>query len=536
MADGIGKKITRFIFWFVTSLLGLVALVFLLIQLPVVQSKITTEVEKIARTTLGTDVGIGSISLKFPRRVDVDDVYVNNPEGDTIARVGHLGVAIDMWALLRSTADISSVEIDDVYANVITTDSSSNIQFLLDAFMPVDTLVLDSDPAADSVAASSDGFLINLDGAALKLTNADVYYQDDPAGLLADVTARELSAEINEADLTAMHFDIDYVEIAGTDIAINLGASTTPVDTTAAAAALGLEAGRFTISESSFRLGMDSLDIATNLNYVNLEGAEVAVGDSIAFRGELFQLRDFAFSMDTPLPALTSPGIDYNHLSLSQVEAEVTDIAYLVDSLHLRLRQLSAAEKGGLVLERTEGTVDYSPSFLGLRDFLLRTANSELKSENTAVNYDFAAADLEQLVARAQLDGHFGMKDIALIAPDLAATPVVNSNLAQQIDFSVRADGTVADMEISRIQITGPGIKVSASGQVSNLLDPDRIGGRLRLRELSITAGAVTAPPPCRNLTPRHRLAQPHRCGRYRQLPERPAGTRPLRPGEPGFR
>ena len=502
MADGIGKKITRFIFWFVTSLLGLVALVFLLIQLPVVQSKITTEVEKIARTTLGTDVGIGSISLKFPRRVDVDDVYVNNPEGDTIARVGHLGVAIDMWALLRSTADISSVEIDDVYANVITTDSSSNIQFLLDAFMPVDTLVLDSDPAADSVAASSDGFLINLDGAALKLTNADVYYQDDPAGLLADVTARELSAEINEADLTAMHFDIDYVEIAGTDIAINLGASTTPVDTTAAAAALGLEAGRFTISESSFRLGMDSLDIATNLSYVNLEGAEVAVGDSIAFRGELFQLRDFAFSMDTPLPALTSPGIDYNHLSLSQVEAEVTDIAYLVDSLHLRLRQLSAAEKGGLVLERTEGTVDYSPSFLGLRDFLLRTANSELKSENTAVNYDFAAADLEQLVARAQLDGHFGMKDIALIAPDLAATPVVNSNLAQQIDFSVRADGTVADMEISRIQITGPGIKVSASGQVSNLLDPDRIGGRLRLRELSITPGPLLPLLPAGTLPP----------------------------------
>ncbi len=474
------------------SVLGLLVLLFLLIQLPFVQRKITTEVEKIARTTLGSDVGIGDISLKFPSRITVDDVYVNNPAGDTIARLGHLGVGINMYALIRSTAEISEVEIDDVYIRAITTDSTSNIQFLLDAFLPaVDTVALENSPQADSVASSSGGFLIDLDGANLLLTRADIYYQDDPAGILADVTASRLEAEINEADLNAMRFDIDYVDLEGTDVAVRIGESSTPVDTTAEAVPFELVAGRLTISESSFAMGMDSLDLSTSLPYVNLEGAKLVMGDSLAFRGELFQLKQMAFQLDIPAPPLVGPGIDYNHLALTDVEAEATDIAYLVDSLHLRLRQLSAREKSGLELQRTEGIVEYDPTFLGLRDFLLRTSHSELRSENTAIKYDFASADLEEMVARAQLEGYLGLEDIALLAPDLAKESVIRNNLGKRFDFRVRADGTVAAMDIESIQLDGPGVKLRASGRGTNILDPERAGGTLILRELSITPGPL---------------------------------------------
>lgn len=488
----LGRKITRFLFWLIVALLGLVVLVFLLIQLPVVQQRITSEVQNIARSTLKTDVGIGNLSIAFPRRIDIDDVYLNHPDGDTIAKVGHLGVRMDMFALIRSTVSISSIEIDDIYAKVITTDSSSNIQFLLEAFLPgVDTLALKDSPQADSVADSSGGFLIDLAGAELSLNNADIYYQDDPAGIRADVVTASLAARIDKADLEAMSFEIDYIDLKGAKLAIGIGESSIPVDTTVQAAPIALSAGRVTISESALSLAMDSLDIVTELPYLNLEGTELTVGDSIAFNGDLFQLRDFAFSMDTPLPALDGPGIDYNHLALTAVEAEATDIAYIVDSLHLRLRQLSATERSGFVLEKTEGTVIYNPSFIGLQDFLLRTGNSELKSEHTAINYDFASADLEQMVASAQLDGFLGLKDVALIAPDVAKGPLFSGGYADKIDFSLRADGTVADMEIGRIEIDGPGIKVRASGQAFNLLDPDKLGGRLRLREFSLTPGPL---------------------------------------------
>ena len=504
MANSTAKKIGRFIFWFIVSLLGLVVLLFLLIQLPFVQRIVTQEVEKVARNTLGTDVGIGELSLQFPSRIDVNDVYLNTPAGDTLACLGHLGVGVDMWALVLSTVSISSIEIEDVYANVVTTDSTSNITFLLEALAPADTTAAPTTSVTDTAAATSGGgWRIDLAGATLSLDRADVYFQDDPAGITADLTANHLGGEINEADLETMNFDIDYLELDGTVAQIGLGESTIPVDTTTTATApIKLVAGRVTISETRFGLAMDSLDLATELPYVNLEGADLVLGDSIAFNGELFQLRQFALSMDTPAPELEGPGIDFNHLALSEVEAEATDIAYIVDSLHLNLRQLQAQERSGLAIVRTEGVVEYDPTYLGLEGFVLRTNNSELRSENTAIKYDFAAADLEELVARAQLDGHIGLKDIALLAPDLATERIIRSNLAQQIDFSVRADGTVAQMDIGRIQIDGPGIKVRASGRAHDVLDPDRVGGRLLLREMSVTPGPLLPLLPAGTLPP----------------------------------
>ncbi len=206
------------------------------LQLPFVQDLITDKVETIAAETLGTDLGIGRIRVDFPNRVDVTDVYVNNPAGDSIVRLGHLGVGINMWALLRSTAEITDVAIDDVYANVITTDSSSNIQFLLDAFLPaVDTLAAKESPAADSVAASEGGWLIDAAGATFDLTNADIYYQDDPTGILADIQARRLSAALEEIDLNEMNFGIDHLDLEGTNARIGIGESSTPTDTTVTA-------------------------------------------------------------------------------------------------------------------------------------------------------------------------------------------------------------------------------------------------------------------------------------------------------------
>ena len=477
-------------------------LVFLLIQLPFVQQRITQEVEKVARNTLNTDVGIGDISIKFPSYLSIDDVYVNNPAGDSIARLGHLEMNFDMYALLRSTLDIRRIEISDVYANVVTTDSTSNVAFLLEALMPVDTVALEDSPQADSIANSSGGFLVNLNGAELLLTNADIFYQDDPLGIRADVTARRLEGEIDKADLNTLDFGIDFLELDGADAAIALGQSDIPVDTTAETAPLRLTAGRVTISESTLGLDMDTLQIQTALPYVNLEGATLGVGDSINFSGELFQVRQFSFSLDTPLPELEGPGIDYNHLALTEVEAEATDIAYVVDSLHLNLRQLQATERSGLAIVRTEGIVEYNPTFLGLRDFTLRTNHSELSSDNTAIKYDFAAANIEEMVARAQLDGYVGLQDVALLAPDLASTPVMRNNPDQRFTFSVRADGTTRALEIGRIELDGPGVRVRASGRATDILDAQRAGGRIYLRELSLTPGPLLPLLPAGTLPP----------------------------------
>ncbi len=492
LAKGLPRKIFKILLWVTGILLGLLLLVFLLLQVPAVQQRVAREIEKVARESLGTDLGIGALDIDFPSRLEIDDFYLNNPSGDSIARIGHLGVGINMMGLLKSRVEMTDVVLQDVFANVRTTDSTSNIGFLLQ-LGAVDSMAVDSTlSVSPDTSTTASAWVIDAASANLLLERADIYYQDDPTGILADLTARRLAGHLNELNLEGQIYDIDYLELEGADALVGIGSSSAPTDTSiTAAATMQLLAGRVTIQETAFALKMEGVDIATQLPYVNLEGADLLLGEEMSFNGEVFQLRDLALKLDTPAPALTGPGIDYNHLDLTDIQAEATDIAYIIDSLHLRLRQLAVKEKSGLTIARSEGTVIYNPTFLGLENFLLRTPNTEIKSDNTAVNYDFAAGDMADLLARLQLDGYLGLKDVALLAPDLSAIPVIGNNLGQQLSFSIRANGTMAAMELSRVQLDGPGVKVRAFGRVENALDVDKIAGRLTLREFSVIPGPL---------------------------------------------
>lgn len=495
MLKKIFRKSAKALLWIVGILLLLLVLAFLLLQIPAVQQRVAKEVVKIANQSLGGgELGIGYLDLDFPSRLELDEVYLNNPAGDSIARVGHLGVGINMWGLLSSKVEITDVVLTDVYAYAVTTDSTSNIAFLLE-MGGTDSLAVDSTTqlTLDTIAVdTSAGWTVDAAGATLLLERADIYYQDDPAGILADVDAVRLAVKLEELDLNNQRYAINYLELDKATAKIGLSESSTPEDTTATAAAeMLLAAGRVTIRESQFALDMEAMAINTDLNYVNLEGAELALGEQIKFNGELFQLRNFALAYDTPAPPLVGPGMDYNHLALTEVEAELTDIAYVVDSLHLRLRQLAAKEKSGLEIQRTEGTVVYDPNFLSLENFLFRTSNSKLNSSSTALNYDFAGGDLADMVARLNLEGYLGLKDVALLAPDMLSTPVIKDNLGQRVDFNVRATGTMAAMQLTRIQLKGPGVNVRAFGQVENLLDAERIAGKLTLQEFSVVPGPL---------------------------------------------
>ena len=493
MAKSIPRKILKILLWVFGIVIGLVLLVFLLLQLPSVQQRIAREVEKIASSSLGgADVGIGALDIDFPSRIQVDNFHLNNPEGDSIARVGHLGVGINMLGLISSKIEVTDVILRDVWANVITTDSSSNIQFLLD-LGATDSIAVVETPATPVDTTASGGFQVEAAGAEFLLERADIYYQDDPAGILADVDAQKLGVELNDLDLEKQIYDINYVDLEAANARIGIGESSTPVDTTAstAAAAMQLLAGRLTIQESTFALEMPGQNIATELPYVNLEGADLRLGEELSFNGEVFQIKDLAFALDADAPELTGPGIDYNHLALTNVQAEATDIAYIVDSLHLRLRQLSGQEKSGLVLEKTEGVIEYDPNYLSLQNFVLRTGNSEFTSDNTAIQYDFAGGDLEDMIARLQLDGYLGLRDVAYLVPDMLNVPVIANNQKQRVSFSARASGTMAALDLNRIRLDGPGIKVRATGRVENALDPERIAGRLNLAELSIIPGPL---------------------------------------------
>jgi translocation and assembly module TamB len=125
-------RVFRVLARIVAGLVTVLVVLFLALQIPFVQQWVTGKVETTARRALKTDLGIGAIRWKFPSGVTLRDCYLNNPTGDSIARLEYLSVGINMMALLKKEVQITGLTAQNVFGNIAQGDSTGNIQFLLD--------------------------------------------------------------------------------------------------------------------------------------------------------------------------------------------------------------------------------------------------------------------------------------------------------------------------------------------------------------------------------------------------------------------
>jgi hypothetical protein len=480
-------RVFRVLARIVAGLVTVLVVLFLALQIPFVQQWVTGKVETTARRALKTDLGIGAIRWKFPSGVTLRDCYLNNPTGDSIARLEYLSVGINMMALLKKEVQITGLTAQNVFGNIAQGDSTGNIQFLLDLGRSPKT------PTVPTDTTTGTPWKIIASNADLHLTQLDVSYRDEKTGIDLKADADRLVGRVDELDLSAQKYFLDYAELEGGQVDLTLGPrDSISVDTTAPEPIpLEVSANRITIAESDFTLRMDSLELAVGLPGVTLDEGSLRIADQLVFAAKRFDLQEASFGMDTPQPAITGPGIDYNHLDVTAINLETDSIAYLGDSLHLRLRQMTAMERSGLTLRETSGRITYTPEHLGLAEFRLVTGASSLTSEQTSVNYDFARGRIEDLITRLKLDGYLGINDIFLLVPELGKVPVIAENRSRKLDFSVRANGKVADMYVSRLQLRGPGVRVNGTGQFSFPADRRKMAGRFILRELSLLPGLL---------------------------------------------
>lgn len=456
----------------------LLVILFLALQTTPAQRFISKKVESYLQQTLDTDLGIGRIGWQFPSSVFARDVYLNTPPGDTLLRLGNLAVDLNMWELFNRNVAIEGVRVDQLYGRFLTTDSSSNYAFLLDAFTPADSAAV----AVDTTAGAAP-WTITLDDTDLSLNQIDFIYQDDPQGIRADVELATLRAQSRRIDLDNGLFDLREILLQDSDLFIHLseGEPTEPTEPTV----FKLNSDQLRIESTRYRMAMDSLEIDSYIGSTELTEATAEIGETIVFQAPEFRLSDGRFALDLPAPPV-SEGIDYNHLDLEDIQIELADISYRNDSVALVIDTLSAREESGLVLRRTNGRVVYHPTGIYLEDFLLETSRSLLRGPAVRVDYAFAESPpLEELEVDVDAIGYLGIGDILLLAPQLAEQPILSSNRRERIEFSVRATGDGRQLTIDQANVDGPGLVLRASGEVAYPFDTARLAGSLRLYELA---------------------------------------------------
>jgi hypothetical protein len=118
---------------------ALFAMLYLLLLLPSVQQRLCKEGEKALSEYLNTTVNIGSVSITPFNQLELNDVLVNDQQGDSLLTVGKLGAGISLKELIADRRIVITYgEIIALNGHVTRPDKDSptNIQFIIDAFKP----------------------------------------------------------------------------------------------------------------------------------------------------------------------------------------------------------------------------------------------------------------------------------------------------------------------------------------------------------------------------------------------------------------
>ena len=118
---------------------ALFALAYPLLMLPSVQELLCQKGEKALSEYLNTQVDIGSVSITPFNQLELNDVLINDQQGDSLLTIGKIGAGISLKDLIadkRIVITYGEIVGLDCHVTRPDKDSPTNIQFIIDAFKP----------------------------------------------------------------------------------------------------------------------------------------------------------------------------------------------------------------------------------------------------------------------------------------------------------------------------------------------------------------------------------------------------------------
>ncbi|HRI60237.1 MAG TPA: hypothetical protein PK228_10955, partial [Saprospiraceae bacterium] len=108
--------------------------VLLLLYSPPVQQQAARWATTWLQNRLHSTVRLARFDLDFPRRITLQEVFLTEPQGDTLLYAGSLTLDTDLWQLLDDTLPVYRITLSDTHLRLAQRDSTWNYQFIIDAF------------------------------------------------------------------------------------------------------------------------------------------------------------------------------------------------------------------------------------------------------------------------------------------------------------------------------------------------------------------------------------------------------------------
>jgi translocation and assembly module TamB len=514
----VNQRITQILLITLLIPLLLIGVLMFLLTTPVGQQFVTNQVNSYLVAHIKSPFRVGTITYHVPDWIELGDVYVETPDGDTLLTGQKLRLDLDMLALVQQKVALNQIDLDHFSLHLTRlADARSNrnpqkilafnFQYLLDAFAAPDS----AKPDTDTVKAKP--LAINL--SQIFLHDVRIRYADDVAGVSADVVLDSLRTRFNETDVAKSRYRIRDLTANGLTLKTRLyaGIPTPPEAPKNLGDTLDLGLGSWKINRARWDIRAETADLQTTgrigkfqmeADYLHLSGQRVGIKsltltDSDLSATLLATLKKSVKPPKTgsstaaqpnptrPISATTNPawqaaigqltltnntlrfdnqntapqrtGLDYNHLVLSRLSLNGQKISYCPTRSSGQFRGGTFRDKSGFVLQKLDADVVFGNTELALTNLLVQTPGTLLRDRLT-VRYD----SLGQLgrpeqasrvrVALRLKNSVLAGNDVLYLAPFLATMPPFVGNQNLIFRADALATGTAAVLTIPTMTVS----------------------------------------------------------------------------------
>lgn len=337
----------------------LIIIFFLLFYFPPFQNWAVRQVASYASDKMDMEITVNHVNLEFPLNLGIEGVKAIRQNDslpqvkDTVTDIKKVVADIQLLPLFRKQIEINELSFDDMKLNTTNFIHEARIKGKVGRL----------DLKAHGINLGAESMLIN--GANLKNAVLDIELSDT---VKKDSTPSENFWKINLGKLKIEH----------TDVTVHM-----PGDTLQVQAYMG--------------------NMVAKNGYFDL------------FKG-LYNVQHFDwtggyFKYDNNFK-VHSPGLDYNHIQISDISIGLDSLYYLAPDLKMRLRTCSFKEQSGIEVTKLTGPMSLDSTHIWLKDLTFKTPASSLHA-----NFDMdlnAFADTIPGKFNATVHGSFGKKDLMM--------------------------------------------------------------------------------------------------------------------------
>lgn len=500
----------------------LFVVVVLLIRTPWAQNKIVNKAVSYVSQKTGTVVELERLFITFTGNVYLEGLYLEDTKGDSLVYIRSFETGVAIKPLFDNEIHITKIDWDGLRAHVKrSADSTFNFNFLMDAFVSQDSLVVDDPIDTTGTAAFK---LVSV--GPINLSDFQLKYDDKPDDMQAFVSFDILQLKNRQLNFDSMHFDIDKLLLENSKIRFYSGntMSTEAVEDTTtsliptfivdrielknidAQISIPPDSLSATLAIGKMQLGVKNINLNTNTidiedfifndsrivarlpkgsaeskpqeEIVQLQGDSVI---AVAFPDlnvnvKSIQWENNYFEIHRGNTTAKKGSFDPDHIILADLDLEVYDIFLSKEGAGLELKSFDFKERSEWELKTLSFRLKVSEKSFSLEALKFQTTYSRL-SMDLAMTYN----NLDDLINRSEnatlnLDfkpSVLSLQDAFYFAPELRQDTLLKPFHNKPFGLDGSIGGRVGDLTLRKFALDwGTQTQFKASGNVKGLPDP----------------------------------------------------------------